>query len=164
MEAAQRSREHREEPRKLEPHLEECYFVNAAVLPEFRPRPSSFAAAAPRTRSASESLMEQPLMIHGLSIPEYQRLYHSVEDPMLVTSTGQLRCYSMKLGLRIKQLLWETLNCPSLIEVQLRDSKQIRYTEKFKKPSLKSFAPHFDLDTSKEPKPQSQRGRGKRPK
>ncbi|KAK3511562.1 hypothetical protein QTP70_010709 [Hemibagrus guttatus] len=53
------------ELRKLKPYLEKCYFVNAAVLPEFRPRPAEFAAAAPEMSSAGESLTDQPF-IHCL--------------------------------------------------------------------------------------------------
>ncbi|TTA69420.1 hypothetical protein Baya_14347 [Bagarius yarrelli] len=91
--------------------------------------------------------MEQPLMIHGLSIPEYQDVYHSVVDPKIVTSTGRPLCYSRELGRRIKQ-------CPAFKkEKQGHGNEQVHYTEKFSAPTQKSFAPRFGLDISYEPKP-----------
>ncbi|KAK3518454.1 hypothetical protein QTP70_000642 [Hemibagrus guttatus] len=102
------------ELRKLKPYLERRYFVNAAVLPECRPRPPGFAA--PKTSSAGETLPDQPVTIHTLSVPEYQSLYHSVVDPKLVTSTGKPHPYCMALGRLIKQHLWDKLRCPSMME------------------------------------------------
>ncbi|KAG7281728.1 hypothetical protein CRUP_028042, partial [Coryphaenoides rupestris] len=40
---------------------------------------------------------------------EYQSLYHSVVDPLLVTTSGTPHKYTPKLGLRIKEHLWRAL-------------------------------------------------------
>lgn len=56
---------------------------------------------------------EALLTIHGLSGAECQGVSRSVLDPMLVTSTGKPRRYSVELGRRMEQRLWETLTCPS---------------------------------------------------
>jgi len=40
------------------------------------------------------------------------------------------RPYSLKLGLKIKQRLWETLNCPSLVEMEHSDGR-VLITESF---------------------------------
>ncbi|KAK3518344.1 hypothetical protein QTP86_003613, partial [Hemibagrus guttatus] len=135
------------ELRKLKPYLERRYFVNAAVLPECRPRPPGFAA--PKTSSAGETLPDQPVTIHTLSVPEYQSLYHSVVDPKLVTSTGKPHPYCMALGRLIKQHLWDKLRCPSVMEEeQVQDSGRVHYAEKFSAPSLTNFAPHVHVDIS----------------
>lgn len=141
--------------------LDECFNVKTDVLPDCCPRPSSSASTASGTCSNSESLIEQPLKIHGLSVPEYQRLYHSVVDRMLVTPLGNPKRYSLELGRRIKHRLWVTLNCPSFVEEeQANDCNQIIYTKKFSTPTLKSYAPHFELDISDEPEPEPKRYRG----
>ncbi|XP_027026120.1 uncharacterized protein LOC113658119 [Tachysurus fulvidraco] len=135
------------ELQKLRPHLETRFIVNAAEIPEFRPRPASFAAAAPGPSFVSESLTDLPVTIHGLSIPEYQSVYHSVVDPKLVTSTGQPGCYSLALGRYIKQQLWDKLSCPSVMEEeQVQDGEQVHYIEKFGTQALTNFAPQIDLD------------------
>ncbi|KAL7831366.1 hypothetical protein SRHO_G00308690 [Serrasalmus rhombeus] len=50
-----------------------------------------------------------PLLINGHTIEEYQTIYHSVVDSMVSTASGQPHPYSLELGLRIKQHLWEKL-------------------------------------------------------
>ncbi|XP_060750457.1 uncharacterized protein C22orf31-like isoform X2 [Tachysurus vachellii] len=135
------------ELQKPRPCLEARFVVNAAEIPEFRPRPASFAAAAPGPSFVSESLMDLPVTIHGLSIPEYQSVYHSVVDSKLVTSTGQPCCYSLALGRYIKQQLWDKLSCPTMMEVeQVQDGEQVHYIEKFGTQTLTNFAPQIDLD------------------
>ncbi|GAA6107295.1 uncharacterized protein LOC113658119 [Tachysurus ichikawai] len=137
----------KKELQKPRPYLEARFVVNAAEIPEFRPRPASFAAAAPGPSFVSESLMDLPVTIHGLSIPEYQSVYHSVVDPNLVPSTGQPSCYSLALGRYIKQQLWDKLNCPSVMEMeQVQDGEQVHYIEKFGTQTLTNFAPQIDLD------------------
>ncbi|KAF4071492.1 hypothetical protein AMELA_G00273940 [Ameiurus melas] len=61
--------------------LEDCYVVSTPVLREIHQNPGSSAATTPGASSIN-------LTIHSLSSPAYQRVYHSVVDPMLVTSTG----------------------------------------------------------------------------
>ncbi|KAF7690944.1 hypothetical protein HF521_011241 [Silurus meridionalis] len=147
--------EQEEELQKLKPHPEERYIKNAAVLPEFRPRPAAFASSAPLRKSNAASLRETPLKIHNLSIPEHQRLYHSVVDMMLVKLNGEPHVYSMQLGLRIKQRLWRALKCPSIIESrQLYKNEQTYYSEIFSIPSKTSFAPCYIVDVSEEPMPE----------
>ncbi|KAG7317115.1 hypothetical protein KOW79_019413 [Hemibagrus wyckioides] len=105
------------ELQKLKPYLERRYFVNATVLSKCHPCPPGFAAAREKS-SAGESLPDQPITIHTLSVPEYQSLYHSVVNLNLVKSTGKPRPYYMALGLHIKQRLWDKLRCPSVKEVE----------------------------------------------
>ncbi|KAK3545450.1 hypothetical protein QTP70_007698 [Hemibagrus guttatus] len=71
-------------------------------------------------------------------------------DPILVTSTGNLRPhYSMVLGHLIKQRLWDKLRCPSMMEEeQVQDSEQVHYAEKFSAPSVTNFASHVHVDIS----------------
>lgn len=130
----------------MRPRLEQRYIVNAALLPKLRPRSASFAKTAPMTSSTSESLMEQPIMIHGRSVPEFQRIYHSVVDRKLLDASGKPCCYTLELGCRLKQRLWKRFKCPSLIGEQ-----QILYTQTYSRPTMKSSIPCFKLETSQEP-------------
>ncbi|KAI4792032.1 hypothetical protein KUCAC02_033646 [Chaenocephalus aceratus] len=52
--------------------------------------------------------LEDPIRIHNRSVEEYQLIYHEVVDNMLrYVPDGRLRPYSLGLGRRIKQKLWE---------------------------------------------------------
>lgn len=142
----------RAELRKLKPSLEQHYYLNTAVLPECRPLPPKFAAAAQKRRLAI--LPDQPFTIHTLGVPEHQSLYQSVVDPNLVTSTGKPYPYSLALGRLIKQRLWDKLGCPSMIEKEhVQDCEEVHYAEKFSTPSLTNFAPQVHVDISGEPRP-----------
>ncbi|RXN26429.1 putative protein C22orf31-like protein [Labeo rohita] len=132
--------------------LEERYLKNAAVLPDIRP-----AASVSSVDVCLESLcqQEEPVSIHGCSVQGYQDIYRSVE-PMMKTRCGRQRPYSLELGLKIKQRLWETLNCPSLLETELPDGR-ILITESFTPRTSRSFAPRIHVDVSEEPLPEEPR-------
>ncbi|KAI7799878.1 putative protocadherin-23 [Triplophysa rosa] len=76
----------------------------------------------------------------------------AVVDSMLKTSSGKPHTYSLKLGLRVKQRLWKTLNCPTMLEEEQPDGL-IRVKEMFSRPSLKRSAPRINVDISGEPLP-----------
>ncbi|KAL1248801.1 hypothetical protein QQF64_022119 [Cirrhinus molitorella] len=126
--------------------LEERYVKNAAVLPDIHPATEDVCL---------ESLcqQEEPISIHGCSVQSYQDIYRSVE-PMMKTRCGRQRPYSLELGLKIKQRLWETLNCPSLLETEQPDG-HILVTESFT--TGRSFAPRIHVDVSEEPLPEEPR-------
>ncbi|KAK2881138.1 hypothetical protein Q8A67_018406 [Cirrhinus molitorella] len=90
--------------------LEKCYVENTAVLPNIQP--------AVDVGQAPLCQQEEPISIHGHSIQGYQEIYHSVAEPMIKTRCGRRRPYSLELGLKIKQRLWEKLSCPSLLETE----------------------------------------------
>ncbi|KAL7874881.1 hypothetical protein SRHO_G00058510 [Serrasalmus rhombeus] len=116
--------------------------------------PSSFRAETAE-RTEREAVLQEssiPLLIHGHTTEEYQTIYHSVVDSMVSTASGQPRPYSLELGLRVKQRLWETLRCPTLKEEEQPDG-QLGVTEGFSTPMLRSFAPLIEVDISEEPVP-----------
>ncbi|KAL1268064.1 hypothetical protein QQF64_033427 [Cirrhinus molitorella] len=96
---------------------------------------------------------EEPVSIHGCSVQGYQDIYRSVE-PMIKTRCGRQRPYSLELGLKMKQRLWEKLNCPSLLETEQPDGR-ILITESFT--TSRSFAPRIHVDVSEEPLPEEPR-------
>lgn len=131
--------------------LEERYINNAAVLPDLRPLQPVASSPAQSSSLLSEAL-DEPLLIHGHSMENYQAIYHSVVDPMLKTKSGSARQYNLEMGRVIKQRLWEKMSCPTLVETVDADGR-VHITESFSTPSLKSFAPHTDVDISGEPLP-----------
>jgi hypothetical protein len=127
--------------------LEERYLKNAAVLPDIRPAVS--------VSSVDVCQQDEPVSIHGYSVQAYQDIYRSVVEPMMKTRSGRRRPYSLKLGLKIKQRLWETLNCPSLVETEHPDGR-VLITESFSTTS-RSLAPQIHVDISEEPLPEEPR-------
>ncbi|TTA69421.1 hypothetical protein Baya_14348 [Bagarius yarrelli] len=100
-----------EELQRLESHLEECYTVNTALLPEFCPRLVSFVDASPDRSAASEFLIKQPVAMHGPTNLKYQIQSTPAVNLQHVGSTGLLHCRSMEVGWKIVKHLWEPLNC-----------------------------------------------------
>nr|XP_033499280.1 uncharacterized protein C22orf31-like isoform X1 [Epinephelus lanceolatus] len=85
------------------------------------PRPSatisSCSSVAPSSQPSTAPLPDDgPLLIHNSTVEEYQCIYHEVVDDMLRDPDGRLRPYSLALGRRIKQRLWERLERPTLTE------------------------------------------------
>ncbi|KAL6461857.1 hypothetical protein MHYP_G00300020 [Metynnis hypsauchen] len=113
---------------------------------------SSFRAETAERREREAALQGRafPLLIHAHTVEEYQTIYHSVVDSMVSTASGRPRPYSLELGLRVKQRLWETLRCPTLREEEQPDG-QLGCTEGFSSPTLRSFAPLIEVDISGEP-------------
>ncbi|RXN17361.1 putative protein C22orf31-like protein [Labeo rohita] len=79
----------------------------------------------------------------------------ALAEPMMKTRCGRRRPYSLELGLKIKQRLWETLNCPALVETEQPDGR-VLITESFSTTS-RSFAPRIHVDISEEPQPEEPR-------
>ncbi|KAK2908808.1 hypothetical protein Q8A67_004645 [Cirrhinus molitorella] len=129
--------------------LEERYLKNAAVLPTIRPAASVDACQAPVCQQ------EEPVFIHGYNVQGYQDIYRSVAEPMMKTHDGRHRPYSLKLGLKIKQRLWEKLSCPSLLEMEQPDGR-ILINESFSTTN-RSVAPQIHVDISEEPLPEKPR-------
>ncbi|XP_076835188.1 uncharacterized protein LOC143481130 [Brachyhypopomus gauderio] len=133
--------------------VEECYMNNAAILPHLCSLPTTAHSSYTAMSSICGQLSrDDPLMIHGHSVQGYQDIYHRVVDPMLRTPSGQPRPYSLDLGRRIKQRLWEVLYCPSQQE-EVQPDGQLRVSETFSTPTLQSFAPHVEVDIGGEPMP-----------
>lgn len=134
--------------------LEERYIQNAAVLPDLRPLPPA-PAPVPSHHSSSNSgqpSQNKPLKIHGFSVEEYKRIYHSVVDPRMTTRTGHPKPYSLRRGRAIKQQLWKRLSCPSFQETVDADG-MVWISESYCSPTAESHAPHIELDISGEPMP-----------
>ncbi|RXN21228.1 putative protein si:rp71-45g20.11 isoform X1 [Labeo rohita] len=120
------------------------HLKNAAVLPNIR---TAASVSSADVYPSSLCQQEEPVSIHGYSVQAYQGIYSSVVEPMMKTRSGRHRPYSLELGLKIKQRLWETLNCPELVETELM-------TESFSTTNRRSFAPRVHVDISKEPLPE----------
>ena len=122
-----------------------------------------------------------PVKIHNCSVEEYQRIYTEVVEDMLRSvsinsqdffilmvdhcdvmsvylalhryKNGKVRPWSLKLGRRIKQRLWERMNRPTfttsagedgLVHVDLSCGTGVQ-------------PPNYDVDTSEEPEPKRAR-------
>ncbi|XP_056596455.1 uncharacterized protein LOC130414528 [Triplophysa dalaica] len=129
-------------------NLENHFYKNAAVIPEFCPEFTKSHTEAHLVHTSPE----EQLLIHGNSTEDHQRTYHAVVDSMLKKSSGEPHNYSLQLGLRVKQRLWKTLNCPTMIEEEQPDGL-IQVKEMFSRPSLKRSAPRINVDISGEPLP-----------
>ena len=128
----------------MEEPLEERYIKNAAVLPDFR-QPTPAPIPTPHPRSNSGPLpQEEPLKIHGYSVEEYKRIYHSEVDPMMTTRSGHPRPYSLQMGRVIKQRLWDKFSCPSFLETEDADGR-IWITESPCLRSLRGRGPDAEL-------------------
>ncbi|TRY77529.1 hypothetical protein DNTS_028243, partial [Danionella cerebrum] len=86
----------------------------------------------------------EPLSIHGHSIEAYQRIYHSVLEPILTSPSGQRHKSSLPLSLNVKQQLWDTLGCPVLEHTELPGGR-LMFSERFSTTS-RGAAPRFHLD------------------
>ncbi|XDV51872.1 hypothetical protein PO909_020671 [Leuciscus waleckii] len=92
--------------------LEERYLKNAALLPNILPAASVSSVNVYPTPLCQQ---EETVSIHGCSLQGYRDVYRSVAEPMIKTRSGRHRPYSLTLGLKTKQRLWDTLNHPSLV-------------------------------------------------
>ncbi|KAK1792073.1 hypothetical protein P4O66_001848 [Electrophorus voltai] len=136
------------------------YGLRRNIKPSVRLRdlPTTAAASKPEMSCIGGQLSsDEPLVIHGHSVQEYQKIYHSAVDPMLRSPSGQAKPYSLELGRIIKQRLWEALFCPTL-QKEVKPDGQVHVTETFSTPVFNTFAP-FEMDTSGEPKPKKKRRR-----
>ncbi|MGH0152783.1 UNVERIFIED_CONTAM: hypothetical protein FKN15_029025 [Acipenser sinensis] len=136
--------------------LEERYIKNAAVIPDLRSReevlePGYSLPLASTAAARFPSGRDTPLQIHGMNVEEYRRVYNALVEPMLKTSSGSPRRYSLALGWQIKQRLYEALSCPSLQESEYTD-RSVGFRESSAR-GHKRDAPTVEVDISEEPLP-----------
>nr|XP_015215368.1 PREDICTED: uncharacterized protein C22orf31 homolog [Lepisosteus oculatus] len=116
-----------------------------------RNAPVPDSAAGHGSPSHTTCRSDEPLLIHGLSVEEYRQVYHSVVEPMRMNSKGRPKPYSLELGRRIKQRLWEALHCPRLQEIVHPDGR-VQFIS-VTTGGHKRYAPQIEVDISQEPLP-----------
>ncbi|XP_076867366.1 uncharacterized protein LOC143518634 [Brachyhypopomus gauderio] len=153
-EISKREAELQESLRKHTEFVEEWYIKNAAVLPDLRPHTTAAASKPDMSSITGQQSRDEPLIIHGHNVQEYN--HHCVVERMLRGPSGQPRPYSLELGAKIKQRLWEELCCPTLCE-EVQPDGRVCVTQTFCRPTLKRFAPRVQVDISGEPLPEQPR-------
>ncbi|XP_034565904.1 uncharacterized protein LOC117831349 isoform X2 [Notolabrus celidotus] len=121
------------------------------IPPDELPVVSSVAPSPRPSTSTSPLQPDSDLRIHNRSVEEYQRIYHEVVDDMLKFKSGRPRPYSLELGRRIKQKLWERLNCPTFTETV--DENGLVHGDASH--GVGVYPPQYDVDTSGEPQPET---------
>ncbi|XP_044229029.1 uncharacterized protein LOC122997107 isoform X2 [Thunnus albacares] len=119
----------------------------SAIPPADLPVVSNMAPGSPRPSTAPLQ-DDGPLKIHNRSVEEYQQIYHEVVDDMLTYKDGRLRPYSLELGRRIKQKLWERLNRPTFTTSANEDGL-VKVDVSY---GVGVYPPLHDVDISLEPK------------
>nr|XP_046271694.1 uncharacterized protein LOC124073479 isoform X1 [Scatophagus argus] len=112
--------------------------------------PSPQPSSADKQLSSAGVNRDAPLKIHNCSVEEYQQLYHGVVDDMLRYKSGRVRPYSLELGRRIKQKLWERLDRPTFTSSANEDGLvhvDVSY-------GVGVYPPLYNVDTSGEPSPE----------
>ncbi|XP_032365571.1 uncharacterized protein LOC116681777 [Etheostoma spectabile] len=141
-----------EEPEVLDWDASPQASTSAADIPELlnlvaKPRTPPADLPVPSTAPLPH---DSPLKIHNRSVEEYQQIYHEVVDNMLKYKSGRMRPYSLALGRRIKQKLWERLDRPTFTESVAGDSLVhvgVSY-------GVGVHPPLYDVDITGEPSPQ----------
>ncbi|XP_008307360.1 uncharacterized protein C22orf31 [Cynoglossus semilaevis] len=107
--------------------LDNRYIKNAAVLPGLKDE-----ALSSEERTSSSVVTSQPeiLLIHGFTVPEYQHIYHSVVDPLLLDPHGEPAVYSLELGRHIKEQLFSELAYPTF-QMTEQPSGRVAVLERF---------------------------------
>nr|XP_057936292.1 uncharacterized protein C22orf31-like [Doryrhamphus excisus]XP_057936294.1 uncharacterized protein C22orf31-like [Doryrhamphus excisus] len=122
--------------------LDDRYIRNAAIVPEL------YVTFREKAQSDSNSVsVHQPdpgpsLTIHGFTVAEYQQMYHSVVDPLLLSPSGKLKTYSVELGRAIKEHLFTELAYPT-IQISEQSTGKVEVLERF---CLLRSTPHIDVD------------------
>ncbi|XP_059186893.1 uncharacterized protein C22orf31-like [Centropristis striata] len=138
------------EPSEADPQkpLADRYIRNAAALPDLKLPHSDGALISEERSSSSVSIIQPgPLMIHGFTVPEYQKTYHSVVDPLLFGPCGKLAAYSLKLGRNIKEHLFKELAYPTL-QISEQPNGKVEVVERF---CVLRSTPFIDIDSIGEP-------------
>ncbi|XP_074498511.1 uncharacterized protein LOC141771878 isoform X2 [Sebastes fasciatus] len=120
-----------------------CATIPPSELPavsKVTPDPKPFSAPL---------LDDGPLLIHNRTVEEYQRIYHEVVDDMLRFKNGRPRPYSLDLGRRIKQKLWERLDRPTFTS-SVGEDGLVRVEASY---GVGVYPPMYDVDTLGEPQP-----------
>ncbi|GLD61916.1 uncharacterized protein AKAME5_001368300 [Lates japonicus] len=139
-----------EAPGNLDPVQRPRSSISPAELP-----PVSTLPPSPQPSTADNQLTStgvrpgSPLRIHNHSVEDYQKIYHEVVDDMLRYKSGRPRPYSLELGRRIKQKLWERLNRP-MISMFANEDGLMHVDVSY---GAGVYPPHYDMDTSGEPEP-----------
>ncbi|XP_044038308.1 uncharacterized protein LOC122869400 isoform X2 [Siniperca chuatsi] len=129
--------------------------IPPADLPVVSNVPPSPRPPSPRPSSATSQLSstdvnhDGPLTIHNRSVEEYQKIYHEVVDDMLRYKNGRLRPYTLELGRRIKQKLWERLDRPTMTS-SVNEDGLVRVDVSY---GVGVYPPLYDVDTLGEPSP-----------
>nr|XP_029138748.1 uncharacterized protein LOC114922143 [Labrus bergylta] len=106
---------------------------------------------APGPRPSTAPLQpDGDLNIYNRPVEEFQLIYHAVVDDMLKFKSGRPRPYSLELGRRLKQKLWERLDRPSFTESVHEDG---RMHVDMSVGGDRVYPPLYDVDTSGEPEP-----------
>lgn len=122
---------------------------NAASLPDLYPSPGD-EPLAPQNGGSTAGGPPSPqehLLIHGYTVPEYQRAYHSVVDPLLSGLCGAVRAYSLELGRTVKCHLFQELCYPTLQITEQSDGR-LEVVERF---CVLRSTPFVAVDMSGEP-------------
>lgn len=122
--------------------LDDRYMRNAAVLPDLPDLPHGREVVQNQDKTFSS-----PLMIHGFTVADYQRTYHSVVDPLLFGPCGKIVPYNVKLGFTIKEHLFSELAYPSL-QISECPNGKVEVTERF---CVLRPTPFIDIDKKGEP-------------
>ncbi|XP_039986083.1 uncharacterized protein C22orf31-like [Xiphias gladius] len=128
--------------------LDDRYIRNAAVLPDLTlPQGDRALSTEERTSSSVPTSQPGPLMIHGFTVTEYQKTYHSVVDPLLFSPCGKLPAYSLQLGRNIKEHLFKELAYPTLL-ISEKPNGKVEVIERF---CVLRPTPFIDVDIKGEP-------------
>ncbi|XP_007563125.1 PREDICTED: uncharacterized protein C22orf31 homolog isoform X1 [Poecilia mexicana] len=129
------------EEHDAEKPLDERYIRNAAVIPDLSDQLCSAKAVEMEETSGAA------LTIHGYSVEDFQKTYHSVVDPLLYRPCGKLKPYSLELGFTIKEHLLDGLAYPTL-EISERPDGKMEVTERF---CVLRSPPYIDVDCKGDP-------------
>ncbi|CAK6962362.1 uncharacterized protein LOC121911531 isoform X2 [Scomber scombrus] len=121
----------------------------SAIPPTDLPVVSTVAPCSPWLSNAPLQ-DDGPLKIHNRSVEEYRQIYHEVVDAMLRYKNGRLRPYTLELGRRIKQTLWERLNCPTFTTSTNEDGLINVYVSY----RVGVYPSLYNVDISEEPEPE----------
>nr|XP_043888531.1 uncharacterized protein C22orf31-like [Solea senegalensis] len=124
--------------------LDDKYIRNAAVVPDLK-QTCDEEALSTEDKTCSCASTSQPcsLMIHGFTVPEYQQMYHSVVDPLLLSHCGKLTAYSLQLGRNIKEQLFTELAYPTL-QISEQPNGRVEVMERF---CVLRPTPFIDVDS-----------------
>ncbi|XP_065821842.1 eyes absent homolog 1-like [Labrus bergylta] len=128
-----------------------CHFGDLTTATDNRGRISARRAHSDRPKSPDPPLQpDGDLNIYNRPVEEFQLIYHAVVDDMLKFKSGRPRPYSIELGRRLKQKLWERLDRPTFTETVDEDG---RMHVDMSVGGDGVYPPLYDVDTSGEPAP-----------
>ncbi|XP_071330545.1 uncharacterized protein C22orf31-like [Trachinotus anak] len=124
--------------------------ISPTDLPTFsNVTPSPQPYSANNQQSTADVNHNGPVKIHHYPMEDYQKIYHEVADDMLQFKSGRVRAYSLQLGRRIKQKLWERLDRPK-ITTSTNEHGLVHVDISY---GAGVYPPLYNIDISREPKP-----------